>query len=91
MPFLSAYDFLNKPLDNEELILTIKRAVEERAMRQEIHTLKTQLNLAMPLFEQVGNSDEKKYRKEIPLKESFAKDKMTRAYKNGVLEIKLVK
>ncbi len=34
---------------------------------------------------------EKKYRKEILLKESFAKDKMTCAYKNGVLEIKLMK
>ena len=53
---LGAYDFLNKPFDNEELILTVKRAIEEKAMRQEIHILKTQLNLAMPLFEQVGSS-----------------------------------
>ena len=33
----------------------------------------------------------KKYRKEILLKESFAKDRMVHAYKNGVLEIKLVR
>jgi len=55
---LGAYDFLNKPFDNEELILTVKKAVEERAMRQEIYILKTQLNLAMPLLEQVGSSAE---------------------------------
>ncbi len=55
---LGAYDFLNKPFDNEEIVLTVKRAIEERAMRQEIHTLKMQLNLAMPLFEQVGSSAE---------------------------------
>ncbi|MEK6739277.1 MAG: sigma-54 dependent transcriptional regulator [Planctomycetota bacterium] len=55
---LGAYDFLNKPFDNEEIVLTVKRAIEERAMRQEIHTLKAQLNLAMPLFDQVGCSAE---------------------------------
>ncbi|HHT9105460.1 MAG TPA: Hsp20/alpha crystallin family protein [Candidatus Wujingus californicus] len=32
-----------------------------------------------------------KYQKEILLKESFSKDKMTRTYKNGILEIKLMK
>ena len=34
---------------------------------------------------------EKKYHKEILLKESFTKDKMARTYKNGILEIKLVR
>ena len=34
---------------------------------------------------------EKKYHKEILLKESFTKDKMVRTYKNGILEIKLMK
>lgn len=33
----------------------------------------------------------KKYRKEILLKESFTKDRMTHTYKNGVLEIKLMR
>ena len=33
----------------------------------------------------------KKYHKEILLKESFTKDKMAHTYKNGILEIKLMK
>ncbi len=53
-----AYNYFNKPFDNEEVVLTVKRALEERAMRQEIRMLKTQLSFAMPLFEQMGNSAE---------------------------------
>ena len=53
-----AYNYFNKPFDNEEVVLTVKRAIEERAMRQEIRMLKTQLSFVMPLFEQMGNSAE---------------------------------
>ncbi|HHT9144714.1 MAG TPA: sigma-54-dependent transcriptional regulator, partial [Candidatus Wunengus sp. YC61] len=53
-----AYNYLNKPFNNEEVVLTVEKALEERAMRQEILMLKTQLNFAMPLFEQMGNSAE---------------------------------
>ncbi len=53
-----AYNYFNKPFDNEEVVLTVKKALEERAMRQEIRMLKTQLSFAMPLFEQMGNSTE---------------------------------
>ena len=53
-----AYNYFNKPFDNEEVVLTVEKALEERAMRQEIRTLKTQLNFAMPLYEQMGNSAE---------------------------------
>ena len=53
-----AFNYFNKPFDNEEVVLTVKKALEERAMRQEIRMLKTQLNFAMPLFEQMGNSAE---------------------------------
>lgn len=53
-----AYNYFNKPFDNEEVVLTVKRALEERAMRQEIRMLKTQLSFVMPLFEQMGNSAE---------------------------------
>jgi len=53
-----AFNYFNKPFDNEEVVLTVKKAFEERAMRQEIRMLKTQLNFAMPLFEQMGNSAE---------------------------------
>ncbi|HHT9105459.1 MAG TPA: sigma-54-dependent transcriptional regulator [Candidatus Wujingus californicus] len=55
---LGAYDYFPKPFDNEEIILTIKRAVEEISMRQEISILKSQLNIASPLFEQMGRSHE---------------------------------
>src|SRR3990167_11204104 len=53
-----AFNYFNKHFDNEEVVLTVKKAFEERAMRQEIRMLKTQLNFAMPLFEQMGNSAE---------------------------------
>ena len=53
-----AYNYFNKPFNNEEIVLTVEKALEERAMRQEIRMLKTQLNFAMPLFEQMGNSAE---------------------------------
>ncbi len=54
---LGAYDYLSKPFDNDEIAITVQRAIKERAMRQEIHALKAQLNHAMPLFEQMGHSD----------------------------------
>ena len=53
-----AYNYFNKPFNNEEVVLTVKKALEERAMRQEIRMLKTQLSFAMPLYEQMGNSAE---------------------------------
>ena len=53
-----AYNYFNKPFDNEEVVLTVEKALEERAMRQEIRMLKTQLSFAMPLYEQMGNSAE---------------------------------
>lgn len=53
-----AYNYFNKPFDNEEVVLTVKRALEESAMRQEIRMLKTQMSFVMPLFEQMGNSAE---------------------------------
>ena len=53
-----AYNYFKKPFNNEEVVLTVEKALEERAMRQEIRMLKTQLNFAMPLYEQMGNSAE---------------------------------
>ncbi len=55
---LGAYNYFHKPFDNEEIVLTVKRACEERLMRQEISELKAQLGLGIPLFEQMGSSDE---------------------------------
>src|SRR3989337_3849373 len=53
-----AYNYFNKPFDNEEVVVTVEKAIEERAMHQEIRMLKTQLSFAMPLYEQMGNSAE---------------------------------
>ncbi|HHT9109491.1 MAG TPA: sigma-54-dependent transcriptional regulator, partial [Candidatus Wunengus sp. YC64] len=53
-----AYNYFNKPFDNEEVVVTVEKAIEERAMRQEIRMLKTQLSFVMPLYEQMGNSAE---------------------------------
>lgn len=53
-----AYNYFNKPFDNEEVVLTVKKALEEQAMRRENRMLKTQLGLSMPLFERMGNSAE---------------------------------
>lgn len=55
---LGAYDYFTKPFDNEKVVLTLKRAVEEMSMRKEISILKSQLNIASPLFEQMGRSHE---------------------------------
>ncbi len=55
---LGAHDYVTKPFANEEIVLAVQRAIHERAMQQEINTLKTQLNLALPLFEQMGYSTE---------------------------------
>ena len=38
-----------------------------------------------------SETEQKNYHKEVLLKESFSRDKMTHTYKNGVLEVKLVK
>ncbi len=37
---LGAYDYLSKPFDNDEIVITVQRAIKERAMQQEIHALK---------------------------------------------------
>ncbi len=55
---LGAYNYFNKPFNNDEVVFAVKKAIEERAMRQEIRMLKSQLSFAMPLFEQMGNSGE---------------------------------
>jgi HSP20 family protein len=49
------------------------------------------VNLKDDILQISTETHKKKYHKEILLKESFTKDKMVCSYKNGVLEIKLVK
>lgn len=53
---LGAYDYISKPCVQDEIVLTVQRAIRERTMEAEIHTLKTQLNQVLPIFEQMGSS-----------------------------------
>jgi DNA-binding NtrC family response regulator len=39
-----AYDYIEKPFNNDNLLLTVKRAIEHSRMKNEIKTLKSQLN-----------------------------------------------
>lgn len=43
-----AYDFIEKPFDNDKLLLTVRRAVEHGKLKGEISTLKTRLNPVHP-------------------------------------------
>lgn len=53
---LGAYDFLTKPFDNEELLYTVKRAVERRELLSQVEDLRTQLKKGGSLGEVMGFS-----------------------------------
>jgi two-component system nitrogen regulation response regulator GlnG len=53
---LGAYDFLTKPFDNDELLYTVKRAVERRELVGQVETLKSQLTHQSALREVMGTS-----------------------------------
>jgi len=52
-----AYDFLTKPFDKEELILTIEKALEKQRLLQEVKELKQKLFRHERLEEIMGTSD----------------------------------
>ena len=64
------------------MIVAEMPGVEEKDIR---------IDLKDDILQISAETREKKYHKEILLKESFTKDKMARTYKNGILEIKLMK
>ena len=64
------------------MIVAEMPGVEEKDIR---------IDLKDDILQISAKTREKKYHKEILLKESFTKDKMVRTYKNGILEIKLMK
>ncbi len=64
------------------LIIAEMPGVEEK----DIH-----VNLKDDILQISADTQEKKYQKEILLNKSFSKDNMSRKYKNGILEIKLMK
>jgi len=41
---LGAFDYLTKPFDNEELIITIQKAIQTQRLSREIKHLKQQLD-----------------------------------------------
>jgi len=51
-----AYDYITKPFDFEELTLLVRRALEVKALTQEVHRLKAQLRDRQELGEIVGTS-----------------------------------
>jgi DNA-binding NtrC family response regulator len=55
---LGAFDYLPKPVANEEVVLTVKRALETRALRAEVIDLRKQVSEATGLAAQMGTSAE---------------------------------
>src|SRR5215471_18565084 len=53
---LGAYDFVGKPLDFEELNVTIKNALEASRLRSEVQTLRGEIKRRAGYHEIVGNS-----------------------------------
>jgi len=55
---LGAYDYLTKPFHNEDLVLTVRRALERQALLGEVEALRSQLGEGGALREQMGPSGE---------------------------------
>jgi two-component system, NtrC family, response regulator AtoC len=53
-----AYDYVTKPLDLDDLTMTLERGIKERALRAEVRTLRLGLQEPTPFEEMVGASPE---------------------------------
>jgi two-component system nitrogen regulation response regulator GlnG len=51
-----AYDYLTKPFVNDDLVLTVRRALEREHLRTEVQELKAQVGEAGSLVKQMGTS-----------------------------------
>jgi len=65
---LGAFDYLTKPFDNEELIITIKKALHTQLLSKEVKTLKEQLHEKITSENLMGKSTQiKKVLKQVNL------------------------
>jgi DNA-binding NtrC family response regulator len=53
---LGAYDFLEKPIDNDELLLLISRALEVKTLRKEVDELRSELTARYRFSNIIGTS-----------------------------------
>jgi len=53
---LGAYDYLEKPVDNDELLLLISRALEVKRLRREVNELKSELSARYRFSSIIGTS-----------------------------------
>ena len=51
------YDYVTKPIDNNDLLFAIKRALEQQKLVQEVERLRNVLNERASLYKLMGNSD----------------------------------
>ena len=51
------YDYVTKPIDNNDLLFAIKRALEQQELVQEVERLRNVLNERASLYKLMGNSD----------------------------------
>ncbi len=51
-----AYDFVTKPFETQDLVLTIERALNHRALREEVTRLRREVSEQRPFDEMVGGS-----------------------------------
>jgi len=54
---MGVYDYVTKPVDNNDLLFTIKRALEKRDLMQEVALLRHVLSERTSLYEVMGKSD----------------------------------
>ena len=67
---MGAYDYITKPVDNNDLVFTIKRALERQDLVQEVENLKRVLSERGSLYEMMGKSN--KIKKLVSLVEKVA-------------------
>ena len=67
---MGVYDYITKPVDNNDLVFTVKRALEKQELAQEVENLRRALSERGSLYEMMGNSD--KIKKLISLVEKVA-------------------